>query len=221
MKYKILFLFTWSILFYIPKLDAQNLFFKASGVLLPLDVNVLTLIDLGFECKMVKNWNAQLSYSRFSNGVDYYKEKKVWSLQLRRYYLGTPNTNGLYIGPILQKYNFKAFGDKPYSPNVSENIKEDKIGLGIIVGKHVKIWKHFGLDFHSGLLGQFGDKEITTTVIDNVTQMRIKTFESKKGKINHRVFWGLNLYIDLGDIPAIIKKKNIEAGNKKLTPDNN
>ncbi len=124
--------------------------------------------------------------------------KRLISFQVRRYNKDT-FTNSFFGGFMLQHY----LETQSY---FSADSKSKRWGLGLIGGYQFKIFRRLGLDIHGGLLAQTGSTE---------SKYRSPQ-ETKTEKIAFKLrpFWGLNLYVALGQMP---KKKPKSAKNEADT----
>jgi hypothetical protein len=182
---------------------AQDLFLKASGIVLSGSSSERKLLDVGIEAAIYKNWHCQVSYSIFDyRGEGASKNKKIWSLQARQY-LSKVNEKDSYYGIVFQKYQLQdrnsvySVPRDTFLTKFATSIENNQFGLGGILGSNIKIYKRFGIDFHIGGVAQIGKKDTRLTFAKNGNLLP-STSEIQKGKITIRPFWGLNFYIALG-----------------------
>lgn len=203
MTTKTLILIFLSVQFLTPCIHAQDLFLNTSALIRAGTVSECFLLDVGLETAVSKKWNCQLSYTLLNyTGEGASQHKKIWSLQVRTYPLDSifkSKELAPYYGFIFQKYRLKDYKGLYIKPNdtisrkYSTNINSDQLGLGGILGSHIKIYKGVGLDFHIGLIAQIGEKNTHLIFVKN-GKLLPETKELEKGKITFRPFWGLNLY---------------------------
>ena len=157
-----------------------------------------TIYDMGFEWKFSKHISAELSYSSFEKTGNNTKTKKVLSLQSRYYFDGDEWNESHYVGLVLQKF------DKQYSRESlleyfqhRTTVEVDKMGIGIVWGKNMIVYKRLGLDAYCGLMGQIGKEMGMVVYANDITNDRNEII-NKKNAVDARPFLGLNLYFALG-----------------------
>lgn len=171
-----------------------------------------SVYDLGFETKITKKWTGQVSFTKSSDLFREYSDfdKHLWAFQVR-HYLKSNWANSLYSGLVVQKYSKD---EKIYyvtHPELSTITSVDKRwGGGLIAGYQFKIFRRLGLDIHGGLIGQTGKKE--TTNVYKVTKPN--GIENENITFKLHPFWGVNLYMALGEMPAANIEKKSKSDNR-------
>lgn len=185
------------LLFFTQAIFAQRAMLKGSAFF-SVPTVPYTIYDIGFEWKFNKHISAELSYSSFEKTGNNTKTKKVLSLQSRYYFDGDDWNESHYIGLVLQKF------DKQYSRESlleyfqhRTTVEVNKMGLGIVWGKNMIVYKRLGLDVYCGLMGQIGKEMGTVVYANNITDTRNEII-NKKNAVDARPFLGLNLYFALG-----------------------
>ena len=202
MKTRRLILFIISSLLLLQNLQSQSFLFKVGGKL-GLITGTNLVIDSGIELQFRKHLGVQFSYTNI-----FYESESGYSFQI----LSTPqlrfyhrNNEWLqpYCGLILQKHYMDSDLSQYNGNGLGVNFT--KYGVGIIVGQHLKVYKSIGFDFHLGFLREKGDVRTTKYFRDNTTSSKTNTTE--KGKLTERLFWGINLYFNVGKQNNSKKKK--------------
>ncbi len=210
---KQLLLFALSFLF-LQNTNAQVAMLKATGILLPNAAGSSIILDGGIEFKIKGHWTGQVSFSSSkSHNYTYTREKTIITPQLRYYFKKDAWMKSPYIGLVFQQNIGR---DDEIDDNYWTDFKFTsfiKYGAGVIMGKHIKVRKRFGIDIHLGVLREKGDKTVTVEEHDPKHTMPKNYTYLEHGAVNNRFFAGFNFYFAIGRIQTQTKKitKNTEG----------
>lgn len=187
-----------SILSHFNTLNAQAAAIKGGAISLPTSESAFKIMDIGFEYYFKKHWSVQLSYTRslkerYDNSP-YSKRESFLSPQLRYYFKENTYRKSFYMGLVVQWHQqnlTQELRDAYIPPFPSQKTDFDKLGLGIMGGFQIPIYKNLGIDAHYGYLLQMG------TEYRVFTHEMIQAFSQISG-INMRPFYTLNLYWLIG-----------------------
>jgi Protein of unknown function (DUF3575) len=166
---------------------------KGTGLLLSNS----DLLDAGIEVKLGNHWTFELSASRVhKESNDFDLTKSFITPQVRYYFLKNKWKNSPYCGLIFQKHhenNLTGVFNSDKTPPLligQETQIFIKMGVGLIAGQHVQIYKWLGCDAHLGVLEEKGN--VVTTQYIGKWKGVLET-----NKWNSRFFWGFNFYLAL------------------------
>lgn len=200
MKTKLHTSFLFLVFIGLQNLQAQTAMFKG-GICIPTKSLPFELYTIGFEVKPHKNISYGISYKTLSKYGNQTLKQSLLTFQSRYYfnnYLDNDDwANARYCGIVLQKLDKKYNLESPLEFFKHRTIVEmEKVGIGIILGRNIRVYKRCGLDLNCGFVGQIG-KESKSIIYGGSTAD--KYFYSSRD-INLRAFIGLNFYIALGDM---------------------
>ncbi|MBL7818504.1 MAG: DUF3575 domain-containing protein [Saprospiraceae bacterium] len=162
------------------------------------------VIDGGFEIKLNSRLGLQFSIANSDFSFESQSHKKFIVTPQLRYYLKKDLwEKSPYFGAILQ-YHKGETGDEIYSSSSSafgwQSSNYKKTGLGLMFGKHIKIYKRLGLDLHLGGIFERGNIHVKNEYWSSTPNRPANSYYTEKNKNSVRPFWTVNLYLALGEL---------------------